>query len=323
MFANPQIETCPRDELQKLQLASLKKILCWAMEKSFYYQQSFKQAGVNLNAIESLEDIRKLPFTTVATLHSVDSLDMLTLPLSNILRFNHIMTECDGVTKCYTNGDIARNVEMLTRALVAMGITGTSIVGLQGDLSDSRLLDIQYALEVLGVTVISLGTNYEHWLRLMEIVGMDTIISTPRLIMQLIIQLQANGKNIADYPVEKIVCINPNHIQNQLQRHIQDRTQTRVFNLYAPPEIGSASMLFQCDSRRGFHINEDFFLTEIIAFDGKDPIIEDGRMGELVVTTLKAEAMPLIRFRTGQAVRYLSEPCECHRTLARIASVNG
>lgn len=323
MFANPQIETCPREELEKLQLASLKKILNWAMEKSFYYEQSFKKAGVNPDSINSLEDIRKLPFTTISMTHSVDSLDILTLPLSNILRFNHIMTESGGVTKFYTNGDIARNVEMLTRGLVAMGITNTSIVGLQGDLSDSRLLDLQYALEVLGATVISLGTKYEHWLKLMEIIGMDTLISTPQLIMQLIIQLQANGKNIADYPLEKIVCINPYHIQNQLQRHIQDRTQTRVFNLYAPPEIGSASMIFQCDCRKGFHVNEDFFLTEIIAFDSKDPILEDGRMGELVITTLKAEAMPLIRFRTGQAVRYLSEPCECHRTLARIASVSG
>ena len=323
MFANPQIETCPHDVLKKLQFNSLKKILRWAMDKSFFYQQSFKKAGVNIDDIQSLDDIRKLPFTSMSTIHSIDSLDMLTLPLSNILRFNHVVTESGEVTKCYTNGDIARNVEMLTRALIAMEISGTSIVGLQGDLSDSRFLDFQYALEILGATVIPLGSNFDHWLRLMEIVGMDAIISSPRLIMQLIIQLQANGKNIADYPLQKILCINPCHIQNQLQRHIQDRTQTHVYNVYAPAEIGSSALLFQCKSRYGFHINEDFFLAEIIAFDGKDPILEDGRMGELVITTLKAEAMPLIRFRTGQAVRYLSEPCECHRTLARIASVNG
>ena len=323
MFANPQIEMCPVDEMRKLQLDRLKKIVHWVNEKSFFYQQSFRTTGVNPDSIQSLDDIKRLPFLSSSTLHSIDALDMLTLPLSQILRLNHLVEESGGVTKFYTNGDIARNIEMLTRALVAMGISKTSIVGLQGDLSDSRLLDIQYALEVLGATVVSFGTDYMHWLRLMEIIGMDTIISTPQLVMQLIIQLQANGKNIADYPVEKIVCINMNHIQNHLRRHIQDRTQTKVFDLYAPPEIGTSSMLFQCDSRKCYHINDDFFYTELIAFDSKEPIVEDGRMGELVITTLSAEAMPLIRYRTGQAVRYLSEPCECHRTLTRIASVSG
>ena len=110
------------------------------------------------------------------------------------------------MTKFYTNGDVAKNVEMMTRALVATGVNQTSVVAIQGDMADSRLMDIQYALEMLGATVVNMGTDYRQWLRFMELISMDTIVSTPQLIMQLIIQLQATGKNIADYPLNRVIC---------------------------------------------------------------------------------------------------------------------
>lgn len=247
-------------------------------------------------------------------------MDILTVPLSSILRFHHMQESSGEVTKLYTKGDTVRNVEMMTRCLVAAGIHNASVVGLQGELSDSRLLDIQCAIEAVGATAVPLGTGYKHWLRLMEIVSIDTLISTPQLIMQLIIQLQAAGKNIVDYPISRIMCINLNNIQNPLQQHIQERTHTKVFNLYAPPEIGSAGMLFQCGSHMGQHVQEDCYYAEIIEFNSGKPVLEDNRMGELVVTTLAAEAMPLIRYRTGQAVSRITETCDCGRTLMRVAT---
>ena len=138
--------------------------------------------------------------------------------------------------------------------------------------------------------------------------------------MQLVIQSQATGKNIVDYPISKILCINTSNIQNPLQQHIQDRTRSTVYNLYAPPELGFAGMIYQCNERSGLHVQEDYYLVELLHFDSEEVLDENDRMGELVITTLAAQAMPLIRYRTGQAVRRLSEPCSCGRTCIRIAT---
>ncbi len=320
MYANAQVEQMNRDELQALQLERLQRVVKWAYSKSHFYQQSFQKVGVKPEDIRELSDIRKLPFLSPNVLRRVDALDLLTTPLSSVLRFSH-MTEVMGeVTKLFTKGDIGHNVDLMTRCLIAADVTNASVVGLQGDLSDTRLLDIHYALEHIGATVVPLGADYQNWLRLMEIAGMDTLISTPQLIMQLIIQLQATGKNVIDYPITKIVCMNPNNIQNPLQQHIQERTRTKVYNLYAPPEIGCAGMLYQCQEHSGQHVQEDAFYVEILKFESDEPILEDERMGELVVTSLTAEAMPLIRYRTGQAVRRMADACNCGRTLMRVAT---
>ena len=320
MYANQKIEQMDRIAMREMQLELLKQQLCWAEEKSFFYQHSFGRAGVKASELQTLEDLQKFPFLQAAQLHQVDSLDILTLPISGIMRFNHMQQTAGELTKLYTKGDVARNVQMMARCLVATGINSTSIVAVQGDLSDSRLLDVQYALESIGTTVLPMGADYRQWLRLMELVSMDTIVTTPQLIMQLVIQLQATGRNIIDYPLTRVICMNPNGIQNPMQRHIQDRTHAQVYNFYAAPELGMAGLLFQCEAHSGQHIQEDFFYPEIINFNSDVPVTEANQMGELVVTTLQAEAMPLIRYRTGQAVSMVEETCECGRTLRRVTT---
>ena len=320
MYANQEIELIARDKLQELQLARLQKQLSWVQEKSFFYQQKFEKHGVSVGDIKSLADIAKLPFLTANEIYQIDSLDILTTPLSSVLRFSVVSKENGEVVKLYTNGDIGHNVDMMARALVAADINQTSVVALQGDMADSRMLDIQYALEVIGATVVNMGTDYRQWLRFMELVSMDTIISSPQLIMQLIIQLQATGKNIADYPLNRIICLNEQGLQNAMQRHIADRTHAKVYNFYEPAELGMAGMLYQCEAHKGYHIQEDYFYPEIVAFHSDHVVTEPHQMGELVVTTLMAEAMPLIRYRTGQAVMLETDPCECGRTLYRVTT---
>ena len=320
MYANRQIEQMDRAAMASLQLERLKKQVRWAKEKSFFDNRKVEAKGVSYRDIQSLEEPRKLPFLKPRELFRLDSLDILTMPISSILRFNVISLEQGEVKNLYTNGDVAHNVEMMTRCLVAEGIHSASVVALQGDLSDSRLLDIQYALEMIGATVVPMGTDYRQWLRLMELISCDTLISTPQLIMQLIIQLQATGCNIGDYPLSRVICLNSQGTQNAMQRHIADRTHAEIFNFYDPAELGTAGMLFQCKTHRGYHIQEDYFYPEVVEFHSDAAVTEPQQLGELVVTTLMAEAMPLIRFRTGQAVQLEEGLCECGRTLRRVAT---
>ena len=321
MCANEQQEKMNRDAIQAIQLERLQKLVRWAYDKSAFYRTTFDAAGVKPEDIKTLADVQKLPFLTLEEINRTDAQDFLTLPLSGIVRINQVDETGGGaVTKFYTRGDIVQNVEMMVRCLSAAGVNRASAVGLQGDLSDSKFLDILYALESIGTTVIPLGTDYRHWLKILENFNIDTLISTPQLIMQLIIQLQATWKNIIDYSIKKILCVNVNNIQNPLQQHIESRAGTIVFNLFAPAEIGTAGMMFQCNNESGHHIQEDNYLAEIVQFDGDKVIEENDHMGELVITTLTAQAMPLIRYRTRQAVKRMSETCSCGRTFLRIAT---
>lgn len=320
MFADAQMEKIRREELEILQLDRLKQQVAWVYEKSEYYHRAFRERGVKPSDIQSLSDVRRLPFVTTAQLRRMDATEFLTLPLSSILRINHHDEPFGKITNMYTKGDIQNNVAMMIRCLAAVNVLRGSVVGLQGDLSDSRVLDVLYALESLGVAVVPFGTKLHHWMELMDSFSIDTLVSTPQLIMQLIIQMQTDERNLTDYPLSKIICINPNNIQNPMQHLLEERTSTKFFNLFAPPEIGNASMIFQCEEAVGQHVQEDHYLFELLKFDSDKVIEEDDCMGELVVTTLTAQAIPLIRYRTGQAVRRMGEPCYCGRTFARIAT---
>ena len=312
MYANEQLEKMDRETLENLQLERLKKIVGWAYEKSSFYKKTFDNANLKPEDIQTLADVKKIPFLTLEELNRNDSQDFLTLPLSSIVRICHSSEAGGGdIAKFYTKGDIQQNVEMMSRCLIAAGINKTSTVGLQGDLADGKFLDVLYALESIGTTVIPLGTDYRYWLKILENFSLDTLISTPQLTMQLIIQLQATWKNIIDYNIKKIICINVN---------IEARAGTVVYNLFAPAELGTAGMIFQCSNTSGHHIQEDSYFAEIVKFNSDEIVDEDDVMGELVITTLNAQAMPLIRYRTGQAVRRMSTPCKCGRNFVRIAT---
>lgn len=243
MFADEQMERIRREELELLQLERLKKIVAWAYEKSAFYQSSLQRHGITPDDIQSLDDVDKLPFLTREELIG-NELDFLTLPLSSVVRISCV----GGITRFYTKGDIRNNVEMMIRCLIAADILRGSVIGIRGDLSDSRLLDVLYALESIGATVV-LNENF----------SVDTVVNLH-----------------------------------------EDTLTFKDFKLYMPPE---GSWLYQCGT--SYHVQEDNFFVEIVD-------------GELVITTLTAQALPLIRYRTGQVAKKIFEPCPCNRTFTRI-----
>ena len=253
MLADAQIELIRREELENLQLERLKKTVAWSYEKSIFYRRSFDKHGVAPDDVRELSDVGKLPFLTREELHRIDVFDFLTLPLSSVVRVSNF----DGLTKFYTTGDIRNNVEMLIRSLIAANILRGSTASIAGDLSDSRILDLLYALESIGATVVLRGS---------EILNADITFKLAENFLS---------------------CKN--------------------FNLYAPPEIGHAGMIYRCEENN-LHVQEDNFLIEVSD-------------GELVITTLTAQAQPLIRLKTGLKAEIICEPCPCGRTFSRISII--
>lgn len=318
MIANPAIEQMSREEMSDLQLKKLQKSIEWAMEKSAFYYRKFTDAGISSKDIKSLEDIAKLPFTTLDELQSVSIYNLLTLPLSAVLRISRLGYN-NSFIKMYTNGDLAYQIEMMTRVLVAQGLNSAAVAGLLGEASDSRLMDVQYALENMGVTVVLLGNNPENIRELMTTCHVDVLISDFKQVMQLVVMLQANNISADDLFLPKIICMeeglqNPNHF------YMEQRLQAETAMVYNSPALGCGGIMFPCQEGEGFHIQEDYFYPEIVEYGTDRVITEPHKAGELVLTPLAAEAMPIFRYRTGQVVMRLDEPCPCGRTLTRLTN---
>ena len=318
MIANPAIEQISREDMSDLQLKKLQKRIEWAMEKSAFYYRKFTDAGVSSKDIKSLEDIAKLPFTTLDELQNVSIYNLLTLPLSAVLRISRLGYN-NSFIKMYTNGDLAYQIEMMTRVLVAQGLNSAAVAGLLGEASDSRLMDVQYALENMGVTVVLLGNTPETIRELMTTCHVDVLISDFKQVMQLVVMLQASNISADDLFLPKIICMeeglqNPNHF------YIEQRLQAETAMVYNSPALGCGGIMFPCQEGEGFHIQEDYFYPEIVEYGTDRVITEPHKAGELVLTPLAAEAMPIFRYRTGQVVMRLDEPCPCGRTLTRLAN---
>ncbi|WP_297963767.1 phenylacetate--CoA ligase family protein [uncultured Anaerovibrio sp.] len=317
MIANPKIETMNRAQLEAFQLEALIKRVEWASEKSGYYQRAFEEAGVTPGDIKTLADIAKLPFMERSVLKETSIFDMLTLPLSGVLRISR-QGDAETFIKMYTSGDIARQLEMMTRVLVAYGINDTTVVGLLGEASDSRLMDVQYALEGMGASVMLMGSNMDNIVELMTSCHVDVLISDFRLVTQLIVKLQANGENAQDLYLPTIVCLEET-LHNPMRAYLERRMNVNTNTVYNSPGFGCAGIMYQCPVDKGFHIQEDFFYPEIVEFGGSQVITEPHRVGELVLTSLSNEAMPIFRLRTGHAVLRLDGECKCGRTMMRVA----
>ena len=318
MIANPAIEQMSREDMSELQLKKLQKSIEWAMEKSAFYYRKFTDAGISSKDIKSLEDIAKLPFTTLDELQNVSIYNLLTLPLSAVLRISRLGYN-NSFIKMYTNGDLAYQIEMMTRVLVAQGLSSAAVAGLLGEASDSRLMDVQYALENMGVTVVLLGNNPENIRELMTTCHVDVLISDFKQVMQLVVMLQASNISADDLFLPKIICMeeglqNPNHV------YIKQRLQAETAMVYNSPALGCGGIMFPCQEGEGFHIQEDYFYPEVVEYGTDRVITESHKAGELVLTPLAAEAMPIFRYRTGQVVMRLDAPCPCGRTLTRLAN---
>jgi phenylacetate-CoA ligase len=314
MYANPFAETMPRESLTQLQGQLLSKTVKWAYEKTAFYHTKLDEAGVKADDIKTIEDVKKLPFTRHDELVKTAPLDFVSGPLSTMIRLR--LQEASNIVRAYTGEDVGRNVEMVTRGLVAGGVNRGSLVALVGQTMDEAILDVQYAAEVLGATVVPFASDFIQSFRLIEQFGVDTIIGDPTRILQLIIMAQSSGKDIRHLPIRSYFCLNE-AVQNPLEEYLKNRTDAEIYDLYVSNDLGCTGMLFSCPEKGGLHIAEDYFYPEVLNFSSPVPA-EKGQMGELVVTALAQQAMPVLRYRTGQAVILKEELCQCGRTSLRI-----
>lgn len=293
MISNPKIEMMPFEKKKTLILQRFLKTLCWAYEKSPFYQKKYTQAKIFPNDIKSINDISKLPLTTIDELKNINPLDLLTVPLSVTLRLNKTIS---GLYRGSTADDIARNMDITVRALASNNINKASTILLCGKYSSQYLLDLHYAAEALGATVIPCN-DAQAAVELYDIFNANTLITSSQNLLEF---LDKSPKALPP----KIIALTNTFQKDVLLDNIETRMNRTLPKIYMSRYFGLAGMFFTCEEKR-LHIQDDYLYTEIVD-------------GSLVVTPLTFEAMPIIRLQTQISAQLNRSVCDCGRTLAII-----
>ena len=323
MFWNPHVERMPREDLERLQEKKLRALVNSVYNYSQFYRRKFDELGIKPDDVRSLDDIVKLPFTKKADLRENYPFGMFAVPLSQIVRF-HASSGTTGKPTLvgYTQNDIRVWAESLCRGLVSCGVTHEDIIQIAyGYGLFTGGLGFHYAAEMIGATALPISTgNTARQIELMKDLSVTVIACTPSYMLYMSEFAEKMGTSIRGTKL-RIGIFGAEPWSEETRRRIEDKTGITAYDVYGTSEL-SGPLFTECVERNGLHIWADHFLIEII-----DPktgeSVGEGEKGELVVTTLSKEAMPLIRWRTGDITVMETEKCGCGRTHPRILRILG
>ncbi len=324
MYWNPAIERLSAKELEEIQERRLKALVNTVYDYSPFYRKKFKEAGLHPSDIKSLNDLPKLPFTKKQDLRDTYPFGMFTVPLSQVVRF-HASSGTTGKPTVvgYTANDIRNWVESLCRALVSCGVSSDDIMQIAyGYGLFTGGLGFHYAAERLGSTVIPISAgNTARQVELMRDLGTTVIACTPSYMLYLSEYALEMGVDIANDTKLRAGIFGAEPWSEETRRRIEEKTGITAYDVYGTSEL-SGPLFTECTERNGIHIWADMFLIEIVDPETGEQVGE-GEKGELVVTTLTKEALPLIRWRTGDITYMESDKCGCGRTHPRIMRILG
>jgi len=321
---NKDRETMPREEMEKLQLERLQKMVAHAYTNVPFYHARLDEAGMTPDKILALEDLRFIPPTTKADLRDNYPYGLFGVPQSEVVRL-HASSGTTGKPTVvgYTQGDLDVWSENVARLVTAAGATRDDIVqNCFGYGLFTGALGLHYGLEKIGASIVPCSSgNSEKQLMLMKDFGTTALIATPTYAMYLGEMAKELGYKREDFKL-RLGLLGSEGCTTELRGQIEDSLGLFATDNYGLSELMGPGMSGECQQRDGLHINEDCFLCEILDPETLEPV-PDGEVGELVVTTLVRECMPLLRYRTRDLTRIIKDPCACGRTTARMDKIMG
>ena len=323
-FWDKAIETLEREQIEKLQLIGLKKQVEHALHTDFYSKR-LKECNIRgTEDFKNLSDIRKLPFTTKNDLREAYPFGMLCGPKEDLVRIHASSGTTGTPTIIYHNQkDLDMASDTMARSLVAAGCK-------KGDIVQNMMtyglftggLGFHYGAERIGMTVIPTSAgNTLRQIAFMKDFGTTVTHATPSYLLHLHQAIEESEYKRKDFKWRLAVTGAEPHSE-ELRQKIQEKLGIEVYNCYGMSELNGPGVAFECIFRNGLHIWEDRYIFEIINPETLEPV-PDGDIGELVVTILHRDSMPLIRYRTRDLTRVIPEPCPCGRTHRRLARFTG
>lgn len=323
-YWNPLIERMPVEELEKMQERKLRNLVNYVYTHSEFYKKRFDEAGVKPQDIQTLDDLKKLPFTYKSDLRDTYPTGMFCVPNEHLVRF-HVSSGTTGKPTVvgYTKNDIHEWNTSLARALTSIGVGRGDIIQVSyGYGLFTGGLGLHYGSEEAGVTVLPTSSgNTEKQLDLMKDLNTTAIACTPSYFLFMNEVANQSGISIKNDTKLRVGIFGAEPWTEEMRTRIQEATGIKAYDVYGTSEL-SGPLCTECYYQDGIHIWADQFLLEIIDPE-TDEQLPEGEQGELVITTLAKEALPLIRYRIGDITIINKEPCRCGRTHPRIMRILG
>ena len=323
MIFEPEFETLPRDRLRALQLERLQSLVARVRERVPLYRE--RLSGVDPQVLRSLEDLRRLPFTRKDDLRDSYPDGMFAVPRDDVRRIHASSGTTGKLTVVgYTAGDLDLFARVVARSLAMAGAEpGMMLHNAYGYGLFTGGLGLHDGGERLGLAVVPVsGGMTERQLMLISDLEPDVIACTPSYALTLAQAFEQRGVGPDEISL-RFAVLGAEPWTEQMRNEIDAALGVQSTNIYGLSEVIGPGVSCEClEARAGLHVNEDHFLPEVVDPDSGEPL-RDGEEGVLVFTTLTKEALPLIRYWTGDITSLDQEPCACGRTLARMDRIKG
>jgi phenylacetate-CoA ligase len=325
MYYNEEFETLPRPALEALQLKRLVKTLSRVYNSVPFYRKALGESGLTPECITSLEDLKRLPFTYKQDMRESYPYGLFAAPMDDIVRI-HASSGTTGKPTVvgYTRKDIDTWSELMARSFVAAGVhRGDIIHNAYGYGLFTGGLGAHYGAERLGASVIPMsGGNTKRQIMIMEDFGSTVLTCTPSYSLFLAEAAREEGIDFRDLSLH-VGIFGAEPWSETMRGEIEAKLNLCAIDIYGLSEIMGPGVAIECrEAKKGLHIWEDHFIPEIIDPESGE-VLPPGEKGELVITTITKEGIPLIRYRTRDITSIDYEPCVCGRTHARISRMSG
>lgn len=324
MIFNPKAECMDRDSLSALQSARLVEVVRRVYDNVPTYRHKMDDAGIKPSDIKSIRDIVKLPFTVKQDLRDNYPFGYFSAPKKDIIRVHASSGTTGKLTVVgYTRNDIEMWTQVCARSIASAGADENSIIHIAyGYGLFTGGLGIHYGSEKLGVMTVPVSSgNTMRQIMLLKDFGADIICCTPSYAVYLADEIDKSGIDKRELKL-KIGIFGAEPWSEEMRREIESRLNLKAYNIYGLSEICGPGVSMECEAQDGMHIYEDHFYPEIVDPDTLEPL-EEGCDGELVITTLTKEGIPLIRYRTRDITSLTRKPCKCGRTMVKMGRVYG
>lgn len=312
----------PREQLRDLQSQRLRQVVDRAYEHVSLFRQRMHKEDLTPADIRGIDDLPKLPLLVKQDLCDAYPFDMLAVPVPRVARL-HLLNGAAGkpTVAAYTRRDLDTWTELIVRSLASCGIhAGDVVLSVCGHSRPADALGLHDGVEALGATVIPVaGDNIDQQIMAIKDFNVSAVCCTPSYFLYLVQRAEQIGMNLRELPLRAGIFV-AESFNETLRRQIEESTGIKAYEIYGLPEIVSPGIGAECGYQDGLHLFEDHFYAEIVDPDSGTPVA-DGQEGQLVLTTLDKEAMPLIRYRTPELATIAAEPCPCGRTMRRIRRV--
>ena len=322
-----KIEFSSKDEIKRFQEEKLKTALHYLQEHSLFYKRMFLQNNIDISQIKLIEDLQQIPFTEKKDLQLYND-DFLCVPREKVIDFITTSgTLGDPVTFAMTDKDLDRLAYNEKISFSCAGVKSTDIVQLMTTIDKRFMAGLAYflGLRSLGAGIVRVGNGIPElqWDTIQRIKP-NTIMCVPSFILHIIKYAEEHGIDYRNSSIKKVVCIGETLREqdfslNLLGQRIKEKWDIELVSTYASTEM--ATTFAECEFGCGGHHHPELIICEVIDSSGK--VVAGGEVGELVITTIGVEGMPLLRFKTGDLVSFHTEKCKCGRNSMRISPVIG